>query len=373
MARRFLTHIDLTNFALIGAMLDPRTSDPGGLGVGDAGRTWFRTDTGRPKVWSGTAAIDLLDLASMAGTITAAKVSDFTTAVQAISWGSLANPTADVNVGGHKVTNIADGTAGSDAASYGQLIALINNRGFKDPVRAATTANIASLAGGAPNAIDGVTLAGGDRVLVKDQSTGSLNGIYTVTTLGTGANGTWTRATDADSATELPPGSVVSVQEGTANADKMFMLATNGPIVLGTTPLVFSAYGASSGEIVTAGDGLTKTGSTLDVLPALDDTVTVTSDRVGANTARVPRKWQGTIPATSGTVDTLTVTVSGSTVTINHGTGNPNAIVGVRYGSAGTTPGQKVEVDDSASDANNVVLTFPAGPSANQYTFMVVA
>lgn len=369
MARRFLTHIDLTNFALIGAMLDPRTSDPGGLGVGDAGRTWFRTDTGRLKVWSGTAAIDLLDLASMAGTITAAKVSDFTTAVQAISWGSLANPTADVNVGGHKVTNIADGTAGSDAASYGQLIALINNRGFKDPVRAATTANIASLAGGAPNAIDGVTLAGGDRVLVKDQSTGSLNGIYTVTTLGTGANGTWTRATDADSATELPPGSVVSVQEGTANADKMFMLATNGPIVLGTTPLTWSAYGASSGEIGVAGAGLTKTGSTYDV--GAGTGISVAADAVAVDFSVVGRKVTGTIPATTGGM----FTVSGSVVTVNHGLNNLCPIVGVRYGSAGATPGAAVEVDDAvptASDANNVTLTLPGAPSANQYVVTVI-
>ena len=366
MSRRMLTHLDLTGFALVGAMLDPRTSDPAGLGVSDAGRTWFRTDTGRPMIWSGTAAIDILDLGSATGTLTAAKVSDFTTAVQAIRWGSLANPNTDVNAGGQKITNMADGTAGTDAATYGQLLALINNRGFKDPVRAATTANIASLAGGAPNTLDGVSLAGGDRILVKDQTTGAQNGIYVVTTLGTGANGTWTRATDFDSTAEAVPGSVLSVQEGTANADKMFMLATNGPITLGTTALVFSAYGASSGEIGVAGAGLTKTGSTYDV--GAGTGISVAADSVAVDTSVVARKITGTVPtATSGIF-----TVSGSSVTVNHGLGNTCPRVTVRYGSGGTTPGALVEVDDSASDANNVVLTFPSAPGSNQYIVMIV-
>lgn len=365
MARRILTNWDLTGFALIGAMLDPRTSNPAGLGVGDAGRAWFRTDTGRPMIWSGTAAIDILDLGAATGTLTAAKISDFTTAVQAISWGSLANPSAPINAGGQKITNGADGTAGTDFATYGQLLALINNRGFKDPVRAATTANITNLAGGAPNTLDGVTLAANDRILVKDQSTGSLNGIYTVTTLGTGANGTWTRATDFDSTAEAVPGSVLSVQEGTANADKMFMLATNGPITLGTTALVFSAYGASSGEIGVAGNGLTKTGSTYDV--GAGNGISVAADSVAVDAAVVVRKVTGTIPTSTGGI----FTVSGGTVTINHGLANTCPRVTVRYGSAGAAPGALVEVDDSASDANNVVLVLPGAPSANQYIVMV--
>lgn len=365
MARRILTNWDLTGFTLIGAMLDPRASDPSGLGTNDKGRAWFRTDTNRLMIWNGTAAVDLLDLGSATGTLTAAKISDFVTAVQAISWATLANPTTSINAGNQKITNLADGTAGSDAASYGQLLALINNRGFKDPVRAATTANIASLAGGAPNAVDGVTLAANDRVLVKDQSTAAANGIYTVTTLGTGANGTWTRATDADSAAELPPGSVVAVQEGTANGDKMFMLATNGPITLGTTGLTFSAYGASSGEIGVAGAGLTKTGSTYDV--GQGNGISVAADSVAVDAGVVVRKVQGTIPATTGGI----YTISGSTVTINHALSNPCPRVTVRYGSAGATPGALVEVDDSAPDANNVTLVLPAAPAANQYIVMV--
>lgn len=119
------------------------------------------------------------------------------------------------------------------------MIARATGNDFKASVRAATTANIASLAGGAPNTIDGVALAANDRVLVKDQATASQNGIYVVTTLGTGANGTWMRAVDSDGAGELTSGAVVAVEEGTLYTDSQWMLTTDGAITIGTTSLTF--------------------------------------------------------------------------------------------------------------------------------------
>lgn len=124
---------------------------------------------------------------------------------------------------------------------------------YKASVRAATTANIANLAGGAPNTLDGVTLAANDRILVKDQTTGSQNGIYVVTTLGTGANGTWTRATDADGVGELTSGAVVAVEEGTTNADSQWMLTTNGTITIGTTALAFARKDVPPGLLAVSG------------------------------------------------------------------------------------------------------------------------
>lgn len=114
---------------------------------------------------------------------------------------------------------------------------------YKASVRVATTANITALNGGAPNTLDGVTLVAGDRILVKDQTTASQNGLYVVTTLGTGANGTWSRAGDADAAGELTSGAVVSVEGGTANGDSQWMLTTNNPITIGTTALTFAKQG----------------------------------------------------------------------------------------------------------------------------------
>lgn len=119
------------------------------------------------------------------------------------------------------------------------LIAAGAANDYKASVRAATTANITTLAGGAPNTLDGVTLVTNDRILVKDQTTASQNGIYYVSTLGTGANGTWTRATDADQAGELTSGAIVAVEEGTTNADSQWMLITDGAITIGTTSLSF--------------------------------------------------------------------------------------------------------------------------------------
>jgi hypothetical protein len=98
-------------------------------------------------------------------------------------------------------------------------------------VRAATTANL-SLSG--TPTIDGVVLNLGDRVLVKNQSTGSQNGVYVVQA------GAWGRASDADSALELVPGRHVTVSEGTLYADTVWTLTTNSPIVVDTTALTFS-------------------------------------------------------------------------------------------------------------------------------------
>lgn len=130
------------------------------------------------------------------------------------------------------------------------MIAGTTGNDYKASVRAATVGSNITLAGGAPNTLDGVTIAVNDRILVKDQTTGSQNGIYVVTTLGTGVNGTWTRAIDADQAGELTSGSVVAVEEGTLNADSFWMLVTDGVITIGTTVLIFARRdsGAASGQ-----------------------------------------------------------------------------------------------------------------------------
>lgn len=137
---------------------------------------------------------------------------------------------------------------------------------FKDSVRVATTANITL---SAAQTIDGVSVIAGDRVLVKNQTTGAENGLYVC------AAGAWTRATDADATAEVTSGLCVPVEVGTANAGKLFLLTTANPITLGATTLTFSAI---SGAGVTAGNGLTGT-TTLAVLP-LDSSITVAAGGV---------------------------------------------------------------------------------------------
>jgi len=116
---------------------------------------------------------------------------------------------------------------------------------FKQSVKAATTETI-TLSGGAPATLDTISLQAGDRVLVKDQSTASQNGIYTVATLGSGSNGTWTRSLDANSSAFVTPGMTVYVEEGATNSYKTFRLGTPNPITLGSTGLTFIDTQASA-------------------------------------------------------------------------------------------------------------------------------
>jgi hypothetical protein len=100
---------------------------------------------------------------------------------------------------------------------------------WKPAARAATTTNI-TLSGA--QTIDGVSVVAGDRVLVKDQSTGSQNGIYVA------ASGAWTRSTDADTGTELVSAAIY-VSEGTTNADTQWV-CTNDSITIGSTSVAFA-------------------------------------------------------------------------------------------------------------------------------------
>ena len=162
----------------------------------------------------------------------------------------------------------------------------------KPSCRAATTANLsatydngssgvgATLTAGSNGAIvvDGVSLSVNDRVLVKDQSTASQNGIYKVTTQGSGSAAfVLTRATPEDQPSELTGGSFVFVEEGTANANNGYVFTHTGSPTFGSTSLDVAQF-SGAGQI-TAGAALTKTGNQLDV--AVDDSsIEVSSDAV---------------------------------------------------------------------------------------------
>ncbi|QXI30518.1 phage tail-collar fiber domain-containing protein [Pseudomonas vanderleydeniana] len=122
------------------------------------------------------------------------------------------------------------------------IVAALNKQDFKHSVQVATTAQIA-LSG--LQTVDGVALAAGARVLVKDQAAGKENGIYLV------AAGAWPRAADADTSIEVTPGLFVHVEQGVASGDSVWQLITDAPITLGTTPLAFEMIAGRTG--VTAG------------------------------------------------------------------------------------------------------------------------
>lgn len=115
---------------------------------------------------------------------------------------------------------------------------------YKDSVVACTLANIADLATGAPDTVDGVALAVEDRILVKEQTTGSENGIYRVTTVGTGADGAWERVEDFFTGDVIQRGTHVVVQQGATCALKIYVVnspGTNGAHTIGTDTILWAS------------------------------------------------------------------------------------------------------------------------------------
>lgn len=230
---------------------------------------------------------------------------------------------------------VADATAANHAVSKQQLDSIAAGYDPKQSVRVATTA-AGTLASSFENGdtVDGIVLATGNRILIKDQAAGAENGIYTVN-----ASGAPTRAVDADVSAEVTSGMYVFVEEGTTNADSGWVLQTDGAITLGTTALVFVQF-TGAGQI-TAGNGLTKTGNTLDV--SVDNTtIEISSDQLrikdlGVSTSKVANdaityakiqnisaqyRILGRITAAAGdteelTPDNLITVINQATTTIN--------------------------------------------------------
>ena len=233
----------------------------------------------------------------------ASKISDFDTQVQTNKLNNLAVPDGDVAFNSQKITGLADPVNDQDAATKAYVDAARSGLDVKASVRAATTTNIDL--DNTTTAIDGVTLADGDRVLVKNQTTAAENGIYVVST-----SEAWTRSSDADTSAEVTPGLFTFVEEGTAHADSGWVLTNNGTINVGVTGLAFAQF-SGAGQI-TAGNGLTKTGNTLDV-GGTANRITVNADTVDI----APTYAGQTSITTLGTV--TTGTWSASTIGVSKG------------------------------------------------------
>jgi hypothetical protein len=259
------------------------------------------------NVTAGKLAADSVETAKIAdGAVTSAKIANDTivdadiNSAAAIAQSKIANLTTDlaaklalaggtmsgaIAMGTNKITGLGTPTDATDAATKSYVDSAAQGIDWKASVRAATTANV-TLASDLENGdvLDGVTLATGDRVLVKDQSTGSENGIYVVK-----ASGAPDRSTDADSGAEVTANFAVFVEQGTVNADQGYTLTNNGAITVGTTALTFTQF-TGLGQIV-AGTGLDKTGNTLDIdstVVTLTGTQTLTNKTLTSPTLTTP-------------------------------------------------------------------------------------
>ena len=168
-------------------------------------------------------------------------------------------------------------TADSDAATKAYVDSVANGLHVKGSVRVATTANIDLT--DLPS-IDGITLADGDRLLVKDQTDASENGIY-VAVAGEDTL-TGTRAVDFNSSVDVTSGAFTFVEEGSSHSDQGFVMVTDETITIDETDISFSKF-SGAGQII-AGAGITKTGNTLrvaDIIPhelEISDKLTVSDD-----------------------------------------------------------------------------------------------
>jgi hypothetical protein len=206
-------------------------------------------------------ATDPLARANHTGTQTASTISDFDTQVRTSKVTDLTAPTGSFSMNSQKITNLADPTLDQDAATKAYVDAATAGLNVHASVKAATTSNI-NLTNGIKNndILDGVTLATGNRVLVKNQNTAADNGVYIV---GAGAA---TRATDYDSTPEVDAGDFIFVEGGTVNG-KTGWVQTNLISTIGTDAIAFTQFSGSG--TYTANNGLTLTGSAFSINTAI--------------------------------------------------------------------------------------------------------
>jgi phage-related tail fiber protein len=240
-----------------------------------------------------------------------------------------------------KIVQLAPGSATTDAATYGQLLDAIRGLDVKDPVRVTTTTNI-TLSG--TQTIDGVAVVGGDRVLVKNQTTQSQNGVYVVSA------GAWSRATDADDGTEVTNGFSVAVLEGTnkgtgsaIGTPVQYVLTNTGAITIGATALNFSMVGAGGGGTVySPGTGVLISGGTISIDPAYAGLIGRYNADLAAQTAGTP-------------------------TVITHNLNSRDITVRVYEISSGIEQEGVVTI----TGLNTVSVTFPAAINAAQYRVVI--
>ena len=200
----------------------------------------------------------------------------------------------------------ADPSAALGAATKQYVDNVAQGLDVKGSVVVATTANI-SLSG--TQTIDGVTLVAGDRVLVKDQTTASQNGIYVV------ASGAWTRATDMNTWAEVP-GAFTFIERGTAYTDTGWVCTSNAGGTIGTTAITFTQF-SGAGAGVTQGTGITINAGVISTTAAQTHVTSLGTLSGLTVTAPISGSVTGSSASTTGNAATATTLLNSRTIAIN--------------------------------------------------------
>jgi hypothetical protein len=276
---------------------------------------------------------------------TSVKITDFDAKVASVRLDQFALPMGDVNLSGYKLINVDDPTNPADAATKQYVDAVVTGLTIKEAVRAASVGNVTI--SGPGSTLDGVSLSPGDRVLLKNQTNKTQNGIWVFTSAGQPLQ----RALDADTGAEFKAGTFVLCTEGNTNADIGFVNASDGPLTIGVDEITITEF--SSPLQVTAGDGVEMTGSTLSVKSANTNRIAVGPS--GVDLASIAG-------LSAGTYNNVTVNTFGQVTAANNVSYQPLANILSSIAALGTNG----VLCRTASGVSNVrVLSAGTGISIN--------
>ena len=374
MARLYLAPLDLNQNEIQNFRIQQLASDPGSPVTG---QMYYNTGDDKVYVYNGSTWDDITTAGAseeevedfVGGMVTGNTETGITVTYEdgdgtldfvVDSLDSLPVPVGNLDLNSNKIVNLSTPTSANDAANKSYVDGVANGLSWKNAVVAASTADgTLATAYEDGDTLDGVTLATGDRILLKDQSAGAENGIYTVN-----ASGAPTRAEDADTEAELL-GAAVFIQEGTTNADTAYVLTTDSAIVVDTTALTFAQFGA--GTAYTAGAGLDLTANDFSV-NVDDSTIEISTDTLqvkdsGITDAKLASTFAKAYSADVGNgADT--------SIAVTHSLGTRDVVVSVHDN---TTPYSEVYPEIQKTDTNTVTLEFASAPTSNQYRVTVMA
>lgn len=238
-------------------------------------------------------------------------------------------PTASVSLNSQNITNLLDPVNPQDAATKNYVDITAQGLNAKHSVKAASTANL-TLSG--TQTVDGISLIAGDRVLVKNQTTTSQNGIYVVSA------SAWSRSTDTQTWLELVS-AFTFVEQGTSQADTSWVCSVDQGGTLNTTAVAWFQFGSAAAY--TAGNGLGLAGNTFSVTP---DGTSLTVSGTGV---RINATWTG--QSTITTLGTITTGVwNGTAVTVPYGGTGATSLTGYVYGNGTGTMTASTTIPNTA-------------------------